>query len=179
MATSTRRAPLANIPNATNSPQRLLTNSGAKRSRAVANFSQQENEPAQKRVALDKQDAGSVPVTPRRRLQSTNTEGRVFERGNGEQGSTSFQRRLVAARDRASAPRATKTVEASTKDVENIRQWQKHYRKIFPTFSFYFDSVSEDQKTRYLRVINHLGAVRLSPSICLPPRVVVFTHFNT
>lgn len=159
MATSTRRAPLANIPNATNSPHRLLTNSGSKRSRAAANLAQQENEPPQKRIALDRQDAASVPVTPRRKAQSANVEGKVFERGHGESGSTSLQKKLVAARDRSHTSRIAKTTDVSSRDVENIRQWQKHYRKIFPTFSFYFDSVSEDQKARFLRVINHLGAV--------------------
>lgn len=159
MTTAARRAPLASIPNATNSPHRLLTTSGSKRSRAQVNVSLQENEPPYKRQALEKNTADRGPATPTRQTPPKPGEGRVFDRGHGASGSTAFQRRLVAARDKTSGLRVTKNAEPPPKD-ENIRQWQKHYRKIFPQFHFYFDGVPEDVKARFIRNIVSLGAVR-------------------
>lgn len=159
MANPSRRMPLASLANAPNSPHRPLSNSGSKRPRSVANISQQENEPPQKRLAVEKnvRDA-NPPVTPQRQPQPTMAEGRVFERGHGESGSTAFQRRLVAARDKTAGLRVTKNVDMSTKE-DTIRTWQKHYRKLFPSFSFYFDGVSEEARSRFLRQITSLGAV--------------------
>ncbi|KAJ4513021.1 Cdc7p-Dbf4p kinase complex regulatory subunit [Exophiala dermatitidis] len=159
MANPSRRIPLASLANGPNSP-RPLTNSGSKRPRSLANVSQQENEPPQKRLAVEKNNARDLqhpPVTPQRQPQPTMAEGRVFERGNGESGSTAFQRKLVAARDKTAGLRVTKNVDVSNKD-ETIRTWQKHYRKLFPTFSFYFDGVSEEARSRFLRQITSLGA---------------------
>ena len=158
MATASRRAPLASIPNVANSPHRLLNTSGSKRPRAQANVSQQENEPPLKRQAVEKNTTEAGPATPTRQLPNNPAEGRVFERGNGPSGSTAFQRKLVAARDRNSGLRVTKNVEPPVKD-DTVRQWQKHYRKIFPTFSFYFDSVGDDIRARFVRNITLLGAV--------------------
>ena len=167
MATSIRRVPLASLSNATNSPHRPLTNSGSKRPRSVANVSQQENEPPHKRLALERAARGAHnPVTPQKQSQPPVPEGRVFERGHGESGSTAFQRKLVAARDRdrITGLRVTKNADASAKE-ESIRQWQKHYRKLFPTFRFYFDGFSDDTKSRFLRPIIALGAVCFTPSL--------------
>lgn len=158
MTSNTRRAPLASIPNAANSPHRFLTTSGSKRPRGTASLSQQENEHPTKRQALERpaQDAGLV--TPRRPTQPTSGEGRVFERGAVEAGSTAFQRKLVAAREKGGQEKQSKSGIAS-KDVETVRQWQRHYRKLFPTFRFYFDSVAEDHKLRLGKQIYALGAV--------------------
>jgi regulatory subunit for Cdc7p protein kinase len=169
MSTATRRAPLASIPNATNSPHRLLTTSGSKRSRAQANVSLQENEPPYKRQALEKTatERGPCPSTPTRQMPHIPGEGRVFERGHGTSGSTAFQRKLVAARDKNSGLKVTKPIDPQPPppNDDNIRQWQKHYRKIFPTFHFYFDGVPDDVKARFVRRIVSLGAVCHQP-IC-------------
>lgn len=160
MATSSRRVPLASIANATNSPHRPLTNSGNKRPRSVANLSQLENEPPQKRLAAERTVRSVVnPITPQRQSQTPLPEGRVFERGHGESGPTAFQRKLVAARDRErNASMRNKNVEAPAKE-DTIKQWQRHYRKLFPTFRFYFDGFSDEAKSRFLRQITALGAV--------------------
>lgn len=106
------------------------------------------------------------PATPQRQPQPSMPEGRVFERGHGDSGSTAFQRKLVAARDKSAGLRVTKNADYPSKE-ETIRTWQRHYRKVFPSFSFYFDGVSEDAKSRFLRQITSLGAVRLWwPSPC-------------
>lgn len=165
MATAARRAPLQSIPNATNSPHRLLTTSGSKRPRAQAGTSQQENEPPTKRQAIEKAALNAGTTTPRR-IPTNSTEGRVFERGNGASGSTAFQKKLVAARDKGPGLRVTKNVDAATEKESAVRQWQKHYRKIFPTFRFYFDNVGDDVKTRFLRQIGHLQGVRATIREC-------------
>jgi hypothetical protein len=156
MATS-RRAPLASIPNATNSPHRALTNSN-KRSRASAHVYQQENEPPQKRQMVEKLKDTTNPATPRRRTASQ-SEGKVFDAGPSNAEANSFQRRLVAAREKGAPVKAAKSEVQQQKEADNIRQWQKHYRKIFPTFSFYFESIPEDMRARFTRQVTALGAV--------------------
>ncbi|KAK5103361.1 Cdc7p-Dbf4p kinase complex regulatory subunit [Lithohypha guttulata] len=160
MATSTRRQPLMSIPNATNSPHRSLNlnNSGSKRSRALANVSQQENEPPTKRQAIEKSTREPVPITPRRHDQQDTTGGQVFERGH-ENTQNNFQKRLVAARDRtATSAKSTRSNVVSSKEVDSVRQWQKHYRKLFPAFRFFFDAVPDELKTRLIRQAAHFGA---------------------
>ncbi|RMZ80876.1 hypothetical protein DV737_g2757, partial [Chaetothyriales sp. CBS 132003] len=161
MAAVSRRAPLQAIPNAANSPHRLLTASGSKRPRAQANVpQQQENEPPSKRQATEKPALNSGPSTPGRRVATHQGEGRVFERGTGTSGSTAFQNRLVAAREKASGLRITKNVAtaAAADDKEAaVRQWQKHHRRLFPSFRFYFDSVGDDARHRLMRQISQLG----------------------
>lgn len=157
MATSTRRQPLMSIPNATNSPHRNLNNSSSKRTRAIANVSQQENEPPSKRQALEKSTREPAPITPRRNHDITG--GQVFERGDGDRCNT-FQKKLVAARDRSAAPaKSARSNNANAKDVESVRQWQKHYKKLFPNFRFYFDAVPDDSRVRLMRQAAHFGAV--------------------
>jgi hypothetical protein len=154
-----RRAALANIPNATNSPHRTLTNSN-KRPRASINILQQENEPPQKRQVVEKLKDSANPATPRRRMNVQSAEGKVFEAGPANAEANSFQRRLVAAREKGAPVKVAKNEAQQQKEAENIRQWQKHYRKIFPTFSFYFESIPEDMRARFTRQVTALGAVR-------------------
>ena len=166
MATGTRRQPLMSIPNATNSPHRALTNSGSKRVRAAANGIYQENEPPSKRLAVEKSSREPVPITPRRQPGHESAEGRVFERGTGTP-VNSFQKRLVAARDKGTTSRGTRAsaTTGTGKDLDTIRQWQKHYRKLFPTFHIFFDSITEETKARFIKQIRSLGAVSYR---CLP-----------
>ena len=121
-------------------------------------MSQQENEPPTKRQATEKASLNVGPATPSRHSHTNTAEGRVFERGNGTSGSIAFQKKLVAARERGPGLRVTKNVEAGDKE-HPVRQWQKHYKKIFPTFRFYFDNVADDVRTRFMRQITYLAAV--------------------
>jgi regulatory subunit for Cdc7p protein kinase len=161
MATSSRRVPLASLANATNSPHRPLTHSGTKRPRSLANLPQQENEPPQKRLAAEKTTrVVAGPVTPQKHARPSAPEGRVFERDHGESRSTAFERKLVAARerDRTVGQRATKTV-ATPAEEHSMKEWRRQYRKLFPTFRFYFDGFSDEAKSRFLRQISTLGGV--------------------
>lgn len=157
MSTS-RRAPLASIPHATNSPHRTLTNSN-KRTRASTDVLQQENEPPQKRQMVEKLRDSTNPATPRRRITAQPAEGKVFEAGPANAEANAFQKRLVAAREKGASVKVVKNDVQQQKESENIRQWQKHYRKIFPTFSFYFESIPEDMRGRFTRQVTALGAV--------------------
>src|SRR2546423_6359101 len=80
MSPSRSRAPLASIPNATNSPHRTFVYS-TKRPRAQANISQQENEPPQKRQMVEKENSSVQSATPRSKIPASTAEGRVFEKG--------------------------------------------------------------------------------------------------
>ncbi|KAJ9607060.1 Cdc7p-Dbf4p kinase complex regulatory subunit [Cladophialophora chaetospira] len=156
MATSSRRVPLASLSNATNSPHRSLTHSGTKRPRSLANL-QQENEPPQKRAAVEK--SSRAPATPLKQSQPPMPEGRVFERSNGKNRSTAFQQKLVAAqnRDKTAGSRVTRNAEGAPKEDNSMKTWQRQYRKLFPTFRFYFDGFSDEAKSRFLRPILALG----------------------
>ena len=116
----------------------------------------QENEPPQKKQVVEKDVHEDGPITPRRRVPPSTAEGRVFERGSRTAQPTEFHKKLIASKNEAERP----TVE--TADT-TIRAWQKHYRRVFPTFVFYFDGVSDDVRMRYSRQISSLGAVRIDP----------------
>ena len=71
-----------------------------------------------------------------------------------------FARRLVAAREQikpaAKAPVANEGQPA--KDVESIRQWRRHTLRIFPSFNFFFESIQEDTRARFVDQLKILGA---------------------
>jgi regulatory subunit for Cdc7p protein kinase len=52
-----------------------------------------------------------------------------------------------------------KAEKAPADTMDSIRQWQRHYRKAFPQFVFYFDSIPEDVRRRFSRQVIALGAV--------------------
>ncbi|KAL9113848.1 MAG: hypothetical protein Q9227_001982, partial [Pyrenula ochraceoflavens] len=152
-----RRMPLASIPNATNSPNRSIGSySATKRPRQQVHVSQ-ENEPPTKRQMLGKEgrkDTG--PTTPRRRAPPATAEGRVFERGNPNAAPTSFQKKLMTAQ--GSTLKVTKSEKSQHDNAESVRQWQRHYRRLFPTFVFFFESIQEEHRAKLSKQISSLGA---------------------
>lgn len=50
--------------------------------------------------------------------------------------------------------------------LENVRQWQRHYRKAFPEFVFYFESVPHDVRLKCLKQLDALGAVSIRVASC-------------
>ncbi|KAF7511189.1 hypothetical protein GJ744_005086 [Endocarpon pusillum] len=150
MSTTRPRAPLASIPNATNSPHRSLTQSIGKRTRQQGPVLQ-ENEPPQKKQLIEKNTREDGPATPRRRVPPPTAEGRVFERASTNVKPTDFHRKLIAKKKEAEIP----TVDTAD---STIRAWQKHYRKVFPSFVFYFDSIPGDIRVRFSKQIGNFGA---------------------
>lgn len=154
---STRR-PLANVPNATNSPHRLGL-VPAKRPRTNTQIDIPYGQPPPK-----KQIADAAEVEDRSRVS---TDSRLFSRRPHNGQPSAFERKLVAVRDkeRQAQTRGTRHDKPSAETIDSIRQWQRHYRKAFPQFVFYFDSVSEDVRSKCSRQVTALGAVRVIPVV--------------
>src|SRR5947207_11483488 len=147
-AIASRRAPLANVSNAANSPH-LGGLVPMKRPRAAN--SQLEIDCAQppiKKQLLDREDVN--PKSPSHKFVYHGAEGKVFTRKNSGTQPTAFERRLVAARDkeRQNPSRGAKYEKPSGESLDTIRQWQKHYRRVFPQFVFYFEGIPEDMRNK-------------------------------
>ncbi|PYH91251.1 hypothetical protein BO71DRAFT_54259 [Aspergillus ellipticus CBS 707.79] len=156
---STRR-PLANVPNATNSPHR----SGlvpAKRPRPTnPQIEIPYGQPPPKKQVVDGQDPDSRSPTRFRSAAYQNTDNKLFSRRANNGQPSAFERRLVAARDkeRQTQLKGARTERPSAETLDSIRQWQRHYRKAFPQFVFYFDSVPVDVRGKCARQVIALGA---------------------
>jgi len=146
-----RRAPLADIPNAVNSPNRGAPQIGTKRGRSHA--------ADQRELAY-----GQVPPAKRQLLQTEDQEARrnALIQRTSSQPPTALQRKLEAVRDAQRPAKAPEKVsKLAQSNLEDIRQWQRHYRKVFPQIVFYFDNVPEDVRERVKRFVKTLGAVRI------------------
>lgn len=170
---STRRPPLANVPNATNSPHRPQGLVPAKRSRTTgAQIEIPYGQPPPKKHLVDpsEQQDGRSPTRLARATVGGGGGGgaaadsRLFARRPTHSQPTAFEKKLVAARDRErqSQPRGTRLEKNSTETLDSIRQWQRHYRKAFPQFVFYFDSIPGDVRNKCSRQVVALGAVSSS-----------------
>lgn len=162
---STRR-PLANVPNATNSPHRpgLVP---AKRPRTNTPFDIPYGQPPPKKQVVEGAEPDARSPTRSRSNTNQSAESRLFSRRANQGQPSAFEKRLVAARDsdkqRQPRPRHEKL---SAETIDSVRQWQRHYRKAFPQFIFYFDSIPVDVRTKCSRQVKELGAVSvLSPVV--------------
>lgn len=174
---STRRVPLGNNTNAANSPYRgNVTAVGSKLKRSHASNESYGQPPPSKR-RLSEQDVENARTPPRRPTATDALENAVFSRRAHAQ-PTAFDRKLEAARNETVrrrtpapvAPRVTAQVveqtqrvaEKATEDnLETIRKWQRHYKKVFPQMVFYFESVPDDLRLEVVRQVMALGAVSL------------------
>lgn len=155
---SSKRVPLSSNPNAVNSPYRTAAGAASKQKRSYATIQREEahgQPPPAKKQMLDSFQVLRTP--PRQQTSQQSAEGRVFTRRSNATQPSAFERKLVAARDKHHT--VTETDKISEENLETIRQWQKHYRKIFPTFVFYFESVQEDVRVKYTKQVVALGAV--------------------
>ncbi|SMQ49791.1 unnamed protein product [Zymoseptoria tritici ST99CH_3D1] len=158
---ASRRQPLANVPNAINSPFHTLATAGSnKRTRAQAGDQREAHgQPPNKKQVVESYDEGDENTDPRRRsgvavvLQDKPEE--PFGKRLARSQPTAFEKKLAAVREKklTSAERAHKQ-----DNLESIRQWQRHYKRQFPSFVFYFDSVSDDVRQKSMRNISYLGA---------------------
>lgn len=158
---SNRRIPLASNPNAANSPHRPLTAAAAaKRSRCEAEKQDdlfRDQQPPSKRQAVD--IIQTRPRTPTRRQLVQLPEGRVFNKKAANSQPTSFERKLYAVKDKQTQQRTERQEKAAAESLNGIKQWQKHYRRVFPEFVFYFESVPADVRAKCSKQIRALGAV--------------------
>ncbi|EEP76285.1 hypothetical protein UREG_01134 [Uncinocarpus reesii 1704] len=152
---SNRRAPLANVPNAVNSPHRggLLATKRPRPLNSQADGSVAH--PPLKKQILYRGDGGAR--SPPRKLACQTTDSKLFTRKNNAQ-PTAFERKLAAAREKQNVQVMSKPKKNTAETAESIRQWQRHYQKAFPSFVFYFDSVQDDIRQRWGRQVCALGA---------------------
>ena len=157
---SGRRAPLSSNPNAVNSPYRAVTSAAAaKQKRSHATLQREDSyggQPPTKKQMLDSQSR----TPPRQQPVPASAEGRVFARKSNATQPTAFERSCLAAGQKPSQQASSRRVERPTDEgLESIRQWQKHIRRTFPRFVFYFESVSEDGRLKCTKQVTALGAV--------------------
>jgi regulatory subunit for Cdc7p protein kinase len=156
---SVRRVPLSSNSNAINSPYRAVAAAASKQKRSYATIQREEaygQPPPAKKQMLDVHQTLRTP--PRPQANQSSVEGRVFTRRSNASQQSSFERKCVAARDRPQQV-VTKADKTTQENLDTVKQWQKHYRKIFPTFVFYFESMSEDVRIKYTKQVTSLGAV--------------------
>lgn len=170
---SSRRVPLGNVPNAANSPFRSVAAATFKRSRDQVEAQDDfpyDVQPRTKRQALEEGRTHSR-ISPRKPA-SQSTEARIFSKRTINAQPTPFERKLLAsAKDNKSTQKEEQKIEqrvqqrverqgkASLEALEDIRQWQRHYKRSFPTFVFYFESLPEEVRVKCSKWIRSLGAV--------------------
>ncbi|KAJ5915782.1 hypothetical protein N7454_010923 [Penicillium verhagenii] len=155
---STRR-PLANVPNATNSPHRtgLLPAKRVRSNQLEMSYGQ----PPQKKQVMEAEEQGVRSPAQNRSSAVQGADSKLFSRRPNNANPSAFEKKLVAARDKERQPQAVKGVKGekpSADTLDTIRQWQRHYRKAFPQFVFYFDSIPEDVRRKFCRQVSALGA---------------------
>lgn len=157
---SNPRAPLSSIPNAANSPYRTVAAAASKRSRGEAGLQEDlvyDGQRPLKRQILETKTA-NFRTPPQRQPLLAAGDG-VFGKRSQNKKPTAFERKLLAAKD---SQESNKVERPTGEALEGIRTWQKHYRRVFPLFVFYFESVSDDVRSRCARHIRSLGAVSLT-----------------
>ncbi|KAL8687357.1 MAG: hypothetical protein Q9218_006450 [Villophora microphyllina] len=162
---SHRRAPLQSVPNAVNSPYRVPSAAAIKRSRQQLDQEDvlYDQQPPAKRSALSN---GRLALrTPPQKPSLQQTEARVFGKRLGNAQPTAFERRLLEAKEKKTLEIQEREHEQKVQRTRNaldgcegIRQWQKHYRKVFPTFVFYFESVPDEARARNAKLVRAFGA---------------------
>ncbi|KAL1306074.1 hypothetical protein AAFC00_004197 [Neodothiora populina] len=165
---SSRRVPLANNTAAVNSPFRTIAAVSGKRTRANNPEARDilHGQPPSKKQAIDttEYDENTAPRTlTRQSLAQQEAEAKLFMRKPTNAAPTAFEKKLAAARDKkptttTSTQKVDPRVQKQGDSLETIRQWQKHYKKAFPQYVFYFESVPEDVRSKVSRQIQYLGA---------------------
>ncbi|KAI9743025.1 MAG: hypothetical protein M1818_003320 [Claussenomyces sp. TS43310] len=156
-----RRVPLSSNPNAANSPYRAVASAAAqKQKRSYATIQREEaygQAPPAKKQMLEAN--GLSLRTPPRQPSGQAAEGRVFTRRSNNSQPTAFERKCEVVRVRPTPQQtASRPEKPSEENLETIRQWQKHYRKVFPKYVFYFESIPEETRIKHARQVIMLGA---------------------
>ncbi|KAG8532834.1 uncharacterized protein KY384_002712 [Bacidia gigantensis] len=151
-----RRIPLGEVPNAANSPARQVISFKRPRDHIEAQEKfAQDLQPKAKRQALDLTQAklrGSPTKAVYMREDSHSAKQPVIKQ------HTAFEKRLLAAKDAGTSERIQRTSKPPQESLEGVRRWQHHYKKAFPQFVFYFESVPEDVRLKYSKTVRNLGS---------------------
>jgi regulatory subunit for Cdc7p protein kinase len=170
---ASRRAPLATMPNAVNSPFRTTQSVAGKRTRAQLGENVYGQPPA-KKLLLDANGEGGENIDPLKRTGATVISNEKLDepfstKRTSTAPPTAFERKLASVREKKPVQqplqhqqqlqRADRSQTLKGDNLENVRQWQRHYRRQFPQFVFYFDSVLDDVRQKAIRQVRSLGAV--------------------
>lgn len=153
-AAMSRRAPLTTLPNAVNSPYHSVTAAAAKRQRTQRDLSY-----AQSAATTKDQIA---EITARASARASNTESRIapirkraLGRSTAAGDPPTFNGVSHAQAQRRGAGRGTE----QNNNIDSVRAWQRHYKKVFPEYVFYFENIPEDIAQKCQKQLSHLGAV--------------------
>jgi regulatory subunit for Cdc7p protein kinase len=164
---SSRRAPLSNNPNAANSPYRATNADASKQKRSYATIQREESyghPPPAKKQMLETHHTLRTP--PRQQSVQPSAESRVLTRKPVSSRQSAFEPKLVPAREteKSSQQTGAKAEKISEENLESMRTWQKHHRRQFPKYVFYFESGSEDARYKCTKQVIALGAVSFASS---------------
>ena len=164
---ASKRAPLQQIPNGVNSPFRNNVNTiGGKRTRTQAADPREVvyGQPPAKKQIIEIPDDDVENVDPRKRdgvpaVAYEKLDEPFARRPNNAQPSA-FERKLASAREKKPAPlqRAEKPAKGTEENLESVRLWRRHYKRQFPNFVFYFDSVPEETRVKIVHQLRALGS---------------------
>ena len=156
---NSKRVPLASNPQAVNSPLRPIGASKRSRDQIGDHRAQYDVQQHPKKKQLLETTHHGLQRT--KAIPANHADARVFDAKPTTANASSFQRKLVASKveSRARQPEREADRTKST-DKEQVKTWQRHYRKVFPNFVFYFESLPEEARQTAVRAIAHLGAVR-------------------
>ncbi|KAF2429309.1 hypothetical protein EJ08DRAFT_298921 [Tothia fuscella] len=159
---TSRRVPLGNLPNATNSPFRGASTAapGTKRARQDTNSNSYAQPPPAKKQMLDPTD----DVENRRHaplLRKAGLNPPPAPTGNALR--SKFEAVAREGRQNSRASQTSKqsvstTTTTTTDNLESIRQWQLHYKKVFPNIVFYYESIPDDVRQKISRQVQALGS---------------------
>jgi hypothetical protein len=117
---------------------------------------------------MEAAENGARSPTQNRSSVVQGTDSKLFARRPNNANPSAFEKKLVAARDKERQPqvKSVKGEKQSADTLDTIRQWQRHYRKAFPQFVFYFDSIPDDVRRKFSRQVIALGAVSSTSDSC-------------
>ncbi|PUU84133.1 Dfp1/Him1, central region-domain-containing protein [Tuber borchii] len=147
-----RRAPLTTLPNAVNSPYHSVTAAAAKRQRTQRDLSYAQSAATKDQIA---------EITARASARASNTESRIapirkraLGRSTAGGDPPTFNGVSHAQAQRRGAGRGTE----QNNNIDSVRAWQRHYKKVFPEYVFYFENIPEDVAQKCQKQLSHLGA---------------------
>ena len=148
-----KRAPLSNLPNAVNSPYQMAPS--IKRSRSVQrDVSHGQPPPKKQAVKTNPQ----LRTTVRRPQQTVPLPKRAAPRTRPPTvGAPSFIE--IGQQTRRQVASKPYHEPANDQQADKVRTWQKHYRKAFPGFVFFFENIPQDVQIKAQKQILSLGAV--------------------
>ncbi|KAI5790383.1 Dfp1/Him1, central region-domain-containing protein [Pyronema domesticum] len=158
-AGASRRTPLSNLPNAVNSNFSTTMSGSIKRSRSGQRDTSN-GQPPTKKQAIDA--AGAHIRTPVRRSQPTTEPAKAAQqpkrastRTRTATGNPPLFQELQPTREQKTTGTKTEQPERVTDDV---LAWQKHFRRAFPGFVFFFENISPEVSARAQKQVVKLGA---------------------